>query len=507
MPNWPHVIIARLGLLFKENSLKIEQSTLDDHQVKLRVEIENDTYEGARKKAARQIAKRIKVPGFRPGKAPFNVIEKQVGSGAIEEEAIDIILDEIYPKVLEESGIEPYGPGNLEKVDDDKDKRIFEFRVPLTPEVMLGKYAKIRIPFKQKKVTKKDIDGVVESLRDQQAVLEPVDRAVLEGDMAYVLLSGEREKADDEGNTALIKERTYPVVIEKENVKDSNEWPFPGFSRNLIGLKVDDTKEFKHTFGKDSEFEDLKGENAAFKVKLEEIKDRILPEINDEFAKSLGEYEDVKSLTEEIKGTLKQNFERQQEDEYENSIVEKIVEMSEVKFPPQMLDHEMEHYIKDMGPQLAQQGLTMENYLTSRKMDMEALMEEVRPTVEERMKKSLVINEIARQEKIEVSEEEIQILVSEKVTQLQQMMSPEDAKKSLSGDALQGLVSRTMTEEIINRTLTRLRNIAKGDGDKESKDKLEKTKGESDKTKKKDSPKASTKMNTPKKDKKDEGEK
>lgn len=487
--------------------MKIEQTSLDDHQVKLRVEIENEAYEGARKKAARQIAKRIKVPGFRPGKAPFGVIEKQVGSSAIEEEAIDIILDEVYPKVLEESGVEPYGPGNLDKVDDEKDKHIFEFRVPLSPVVVLGKYDKLRLPFKEKKVSKKDIDGVIESLREQQAVLEPVDRAVQEGDMAYVLLSGEREKADDDGNTALIKERTYPVVVEKQDVEAATEWPFPGFSRKLIGLKTDDTKEFTHTFGKDSEFEDLRGEKAKFKIKIEEIKDRIFPDFNDEFAKSLGDYEDLKALNSEIKSNLKKNFEQQQKDEYENSIIEKIVEMSEVKFPPQMLDHEMEHYIKDMGPQLAQQGLSMENYLKSRKMDMEALREEVRPTVEERMKKSLVINEIAQQENIEVSEKDIQSLVSEKVTQLQNLMSPEDAKKSLTGDALQGLVSRTMTEEIINRTLTRLRNIAMGEGNKETKEKSVKTKGETDQAKKQDSPKAYAKKKSPTKTNKDEGEK
>lgn len=486
--------------------MKIEQKPLDDHQVQLTVEIENDTYEGARRKAARQIAKRVKVPGFRPGKAPFNVIEKQVGSGAIEEEAIDLILEDVYPKVLEESGVQPYGPGNLEKVDDDKENRIFKFRVPLSPEVKLGDYEKVRIPFKEKKVTKKDIEGVIDSLREQQAVLEPVERPVEEGDMAYVLLSGERKKADKDGETALIQERSYPVVVEKQDVDNKSEWPFPGFSRKLIGLKVGDEKEFSHTFDSESEFEDLRGEDASFKIKLEEIKDRILPEVTDEFAKSLGEYEDVKSLRDEIKGTLTQNFERQQNDEYETSIVEKIVEMSEIKYPPQMLDHELGHYIEDLSPQLAQQGLTIENYLTSRQMDMEALREEVKPTVEERMKKSLVINELSRQEKIEVTEEEIQELVTVRIKQLQGMMSQEDANKALSGDALQGLVSRTMTEEIITRTLARLRSIAMGEAEKAKQDEKKSEKAK-EKDEKKKAPKASAKKKSAPKVKKDEGEK
>ncbi len=486
--------------------MKIEQKPLDDHQVQLTVEIENDTYEGARRKAARQIAKRVKVPGFRPGKAPFNVIEKQVGSGAIEEEAIDLLLEDVYPKVLEESGIKAYGPGNLEKVDDEKENRIFEFRVPLSPEVKLGDYTKVRIPFKEKKVTKKDIEGVIDSLREQQAVLEPVERPVEEGDMAYVLLSGERKKADKDGETAIIQERSYPLVVEKQDVDNKTEWPFPGFSRNLIGLKAGDEKEFAHTFDKESEFEDLRGEDATFKIKLEEIKDRILPEVTDEFAKSLGEYEDLKSLRDEIKGTLKQNFERQVNDEYETSIVEKIVEMSEIHYPPQMLDHELGHYIEDLGPQLAQQGLTIDNYLTSRQMDMDALREEVKTTVEERMKKSLVLNELSRKEEIEVTEEEIQELVSERIKQLQGMMSPEEAKKALSGNALQGLVSSTMTEEIITRTLARLRSIAMGEAAKAKKDEKKSEKaGAADEEKK--APKAAVKKKAAPKVKKDEGEK
>lgn len=446
--------------------MNIQQTALEDHQVQLNVEVENETFEGARRRAARAISKRVKVPGFRPGKAPFNVIEKQVGSAAIEEEAIDLLLEDVYPQVLEESGVQPWGPGSLEKVDEEKDKRLFQFRVPLSPEVKLGDYSQMRIPFKSKKVTKKDVEGVLKNLRDERAVLEPVERPVEEGDMAYVLLSGERTNPDKEGKTALIKENTYPVVVEGKDTDTTKEWPFPGFSQKLIGLKTDEEKEFSHTFAKDSEFEDLRGEKATFKVKVSEIKDRILPELTDDFAKSLGEYEDLKALNAEIKESLKSNFEQQQNDEYENEIVGKVIELSEIKYPPQMLEHELEHYIEDLGPQFAQQGLTLDTYLKSRNMELSDLQEEVRPTVVERVKKSLVLMEVSRNEEIEVSEEEIQELVAERVQRLQQLMGEDEAANALSGEALQGLVSRTMTEEVINRTLARLKSIAKGEASK-----------------------------------------
>jgi trigger factor len=440
--------------------LKIEQQTLDDHQVRLSVEVEAEQMDAARHKAARKIAQRVKVPGFRPGKAPYSVIEKQVGLEAIEDEALDIVIDDLYPKVLAESGVDPWGPGTLEKVDEEKKPRVFEFRVPLSPTVELGDYKKIRVALKKKSVTKKDVQGVIDNLREQQAVLKPVERAAQEGDMVYVQLHAERDKPDKDGESGLIQQRRYPVVVEGADVDESNEWPFPGFSRQLIGLKAGEEKELKHTFAKDSEFEDLRGEGATFNIKVEEIKDRVLPEVDDEFAKSVGDYENVAALEDEVKKSLTENYKVQARDEQENAVVDQIVEEATIKFPPQMVDHEVEHYIEDLEPQLAQQGLTIETYLRSRQMSLDELKAEVRPSVEERLKRSLVLMEVSKAENIEVGEEEVQKLVEERVQRLQALSSEEQMRKAMTPEALQGLVSRTMTEEIIGRTLARLRGIA-----------------------------------------------
>lgn len=449
--------------------MKISQKTLDDHQIQFSVEVESQTLESARQKAARKIAQRVKIPGFRPGKAPYNVIEKQVGAKAIKDEALDIVLDDMYPRVIEETGIKPYGPGTLEKVHEDKEPQVFEFRVPLSPEVKLGDYKAIRLTFEDKPVTKQDIENVLNNLREQNAVLQPVQRAAQEGDIAYILLSAERQTPKD-GKSALLPERRYPVVIEKEDVDTKTEWPFPGFSRLLIGLKVGEDKTFPHTFAKDSEYEDLRGEVSTFKLKVEEIKDRELPELNDALAQSLGNYKTVAELRTEVETQLIENYKRQAEDEYENRIVEKIIEGSEIKYPPQMLHHEIHHYIEDMGPDLAARGLDLETYLKSRQITHDQLEEEVSPRVEERLKKSLVIMEVSRQEKIEVPESEVQGLVEEKVKRLQQVLSAEDMRKVLAKDNLQGLVSRTLTEEVIRRTLARLRAIAQGQSSAEVKE-------------------------------------
>ena len=443
--------------------MKINQETLTDHQVRFTVEVEKQTLESARQKAARKIAQRVKIPGFRPGKAPFSVIEKQVGPAAIKDEALDIVIDEMYPRLIEETGIKPYGPGTLEKVHEDKDPQVFEFRVPLSPEVKLGDYKTIRLPYEEKSVTDGDLETVINNLRDQHAVLAPVTRAAQDGDIVYIQMSAERSEVNAGSSKVLLPERRYPVVIEQADVDSKTEWPFPGFSRMLIGMKVGEEKSFPHTFPDDSEYEELRGGQVTFQLKVEEIKDRKLPELDDSFAKSLGDYKTVADLRVEVQKQLAENNSRQQEDEYENRIIEKIIADSEIKFPPQMLHHEIHHYIEDMEPDLAARGLDMETYLKSRRITAEQLEEEVSPRVEERMKKSLVIMEVSRQEKIEVGENEVEGLVQDRVTRLQQAISPDDLRKVLAKENLQNLVSRTVTEEVIKRSLARLRAIAKGE--------------------------------------------
>ncbi len=446
------------------------QTTSDDHQLHLTVEIEAETMQSAKQKAARKIAKQVKIPGFRPGKAPYNVVEKQVGEAAIRDEAIDIMLDDVYPKLIAETGVQPYGPGTLEKIDEEKTPPVYEFRVPLSPVVKLSDYDKIRLPYEEKQPSEEDIQKVFTNLREQNAMLTPAERPAQEGDIVYIKLSATRQDAA-EGDPELLPERSYPVVVEKADVDTKNEWPFPGFSRTLIGLKSGEEKSFPQTFAEDSEFEDLRGKTANFAVIVEEIKARELPELNDTLAQSVGEYKTVDELRTEIVRQLTENLNRQARDEYEDKIVTQIISESEIKFPPQMLHHEVHHYIEDMVPDLNARGMDMDAYLGSRQMTMDDLEKEVEPIVEERLKKSLVIMEASRQENIEVPEAEMQGIVQLKLAQLQQMVSAQDMRKFLNNrDNIQSLVSRTMSEEVIRRTLARLNAIGRGKGDEHRKE-------------------------------------
>jgi len=168
--------------------LIIEQQLIDNHQVKLTVQVESSKLEDAKHRAARHLSQHKKIPGFRPGKAPYPIILRNFGEEAILEEALDLLVKDIYPKVIEESGVKPYGPGSLENMPK-LDPPTFEFIVPLEPEVTLGDYKNIRIPYKLKAITKKEINKVLDDLRERQVIMEPSDQPARQGDQVFIKLS------------------------------------------------------------------------------------------------------------------------------------------------------------------------------------------------------------------------------------------------------------------------------------------------------------------------------
>jgi trigger factor len=283
--------------------LKIETIILEDHQAKLKVEFEPHQIEDAKQRAARKISRQTKIPGFRPGKAPYGIVLRTVGESAILEEALEILVDDQYPKVIEEAGIKPYGPGQLENVISMAPP-ILEFKVPLEAQVTLGDYLSIRQPYSPPVVEEKDIDQVISDLRERQAILEPVNRSAKEGDQVFIRISGERLDPAEGESATLVTDRPMPVTIQAKEQQLTTEWPFPGFSRKLIGVSAGDQKIIKHKFPQDSDYQSLRGKSAQFHVTVETVKSRALPELDDAFAQSVGEYESLEALRADIRKSL-----------------------------------------------------------------------------------------------------------------------------------------------------------------------------------------------------------
>lgn len=443
--------------------MKIETQPRDDHQVNMIVEIEPEQMEGAKHRAARRISEKKTIPGFRPGKAPYEVVLRSFGEGVIVEDAVDLLLDEVYPKALEEAKLEPGAAGSLEKVEDlDKNPK-FTFLVPLAPSVDLGDYRSIRLPYEWQEPGEDKLNESIEELRQMYAKTETVDRPIQKGDFVMIDLKGVNAKAA-EGEAPLIDRPGLPIFVRAEEKPE--EFPFSGFSNELVGLGVGETKSFTHKFKKDNKDETLQGQTVKFDVTVKMVRGNTLPELNDEFAKQAGPFENVQAMREAIKANLATQSKAQYDDDYFVQLMEKIKEGAAIKYPPQVVDHEVEHVMEDLKTRLADQNLDMAAYLKSREMDEEKFVaDEARPIAVKRLERSLVMDEIAKLEKIEVSQDMLQSSFEQTWGEYQgdtgfQKMTR--GKSQPPKQLMNAVAMESANRAYVQQTLNRLKDIANG---------------------------------------------
>jgi trigger factor len=442
--------------------LKIETQSLENQQVKLIIEVEPELLKDAKERAARQLAKRIKVPGFRPGKAPYGVILRQVGEPALVEEAMEILVDEVYPKAIDEAGIKPYGPGELEKIVST-DPPVFEFIIPLEADVTLGDYQSIRREYAPKVVEDKDVEKVLLDLRGRQAVVESVDRAAAEGDVVIVTLSGKRLNPEEEKDPTLVHERTSQFVVRPkadEGADEMTEWPFPGFSRELIGLSAAEGKTLQHDFSDDYEYPSLRGAQAEFELKVTEVKARTLPEETDEFAASVGEYKTMDGLRVDIRHSLMHQFEDEYFKEFDDAILSELVEKADIKYPHQMLEREIDSVVSSLKSRLAEQNLEIDLYLKTRSMDLDGLRKEAEPVAEKRLRRSLALFELAEKEGIKVDQDELEMEAYQTLRYLNDTLSTKEAKRLNDPQVYSNLVGNIAADMLSTKAVQKLREIA-----------------------------------------------
>ena len=436
--------------------MKIETQFLEDHQAKLTVEVEPDQMQEMKRRAANKLSRRVKIPGFRPGKAPYPVIQRTVGEAVIVEEALDLLVEDIYPKVIKEAKIEPYGPGKLESVASMEPVTLV-FVIPLDAEVTLGDYRSMRKPYEPKPVTDQDVADAIKELQERQALVEPVERAAQEGDVVTIRLSGERK--DDEENKVLLSERSVPVIIRSA---DKDEWLFAGFSKNFIGLMAGAEGSVEHTFPADSEHEELQGVTAEFRYAIENVKSRTLPDLDDVFAKSLGDFETVEALRDNVRTALEVQSKAAYNETYDNEIIEETIESSQFIYPPQMLDTEIDQAIKDLENRLNMQSLDMDIYLKSRNKDLDGLREELKPSAEKRLKRGLVLFELGKVEDIQIKQEELEAEAINTFDYLQRSLPERDARRLTNRNIRDNVLNNVMVDMMTRKTIERLRDIFSG---------------------------------------------
>jgi trigger factor len=453
--------------------LNIEKNIREDHQAELAVEVESDKMEAAKRRAARKLAERAKIPGFRPGKAPYEMIRRHFGEEAIAEKAIDLLAGEIYPEVLKQAEIEPAAIGVLEKIEDT-DPPKFIFRVPLAPTVDLGDYLAVRVAYEWTAPGEEKLNEALEELRQTYSTTETVERAIETGD--YILLDVKGEKKDaqeDEDQSGLSRENTASMVSAADKQQE-NEWPYRGFARELIGLKPGESKtvthEFAHDFSQDFEDETLKGATVTYEATVKAVHAVTLPELNDEFAKTLGaKYENLDQLKEALKKDLELRSHAVYEDEFFFKLIDKVKEGATIKYPPQVLEHESEHVLDDLRQRLAAQNMDLETYIKLRNTTQEKFIEEeVHPVAAKHIERGLILDEIASRHNIQVDDQSLNQEFNLTLQELAYQGAVDIEKLNKSGKDAQARFSNAVASQAANRLLTRralskLKSIALGE--------------------------------------------
>lgn len=436
--------------------MKIHSEELESRQTQLTIELPIERIDRAMRAAAKRIAKNTKIQGFRPGKAPYNVLLSRLGEDVIFEEALEVLGQDIYKEALDESEIKPYAPGSFDEVVS-RDPLVLRYTVPLAPEIDIGEYQDIRVDFEEPKIEDSAVDQFIEDLRQRQALIEPADRPVQMGDVVVVDISGELKGEDTEDST-LLDEKGFSILVDEEV-----DWPVPGIANQLEGLEAGQEKTFEYTFPDDYANEDMREKTTEFHLIVQEVKSRLVPEWTDELAKNVGDFDDLLSLRIQVRENLEAESMRQSKAEYASQVMHALMEQSTVEFPPILLKNEIQDMVRELEQRLRSQNLSLSDYLTIESKTEKELQEELEPQAEERLERALVLGKVVELEKIEAEEADIDAEIDRLVTSFQRDTDKESARKVFDNPVGRQRISLDL---ISDKAIERLMAIAKGEADK-----------------------------------------
>lgn len=379
--------------------MSVKWEKLEGNEGVLTVEVDAQTFNEALDKAFKKVVKNVSIPGFRKGRVPRSIFEKRFGVEALYQDALDLLLPEVYPKAVEEAGIEPVDRPEIDIEQIEKGSPlIFTAKVTVKPEVKLGEYKGLDVQKEDATVTDEDVENELKQLQERHAELVVKEEGkVEEGDTVVIDFEGQVNGEAFEGGKA----ENYSLEIGSGTF-------IPGFEEQLIGLEAGAEKDVEVTFPEEYHAENLAGKPAVFKVKIHEIKRKELPALDDEFAKDVNE--DVETL-DELKAKIRKRLEEEKKTYAENKLrddlVEKAAENVEVDIPQVMIDNELDQMMREFEQRLQMQGLNLQLYFQFSGQDEEGLREQMKEDAEKRVKYSLTLEAIANAENIEVSEEEV----------------------------------------------------------------------------------------------------
>ena len=379
--------------------MKVTVENGENQQVTLTVEVEAAEVSKAVEKAVKRLSNRVNIPGFRKGKAPRKIIERNVGMDAIMQEAFDIVGPKAFADALEEQKIEPVSRPqiDIETLEDGKDL-VFKATVTPRPEVKLGEYKGLKVEKNVEAVTDEDVEKQLKTFQDRQGKMvdAPEGSAVKDGDFTTLDFEGFVDGEAFEGG----KGQDYPLQIGSGSF-------IPGFEDQLIGAKIGEEKEVNVTFPEEYHAKELAGKAATFKCTIRSIKQKELPAMDDELAKKVSKFETLEELKADVRKNLEENAARKAENDQKAAAIDMATSNITVDIPAVMIDNRVEGMIREMAMRLEQQGMSFDAYLQYAGTDINKIREDYRETAEKNVRTDLMLEEVAKAEDIKVEAKDL----------------------------------------------------------------------------------------------------
>lgn len=371
---------------------------LEKNEGVLTIEVDKEKVNEALDKAFKKVAKDINVPGFRKGKVPRQIFEARFGVESLYQDALDILLPQAYVEAIDETGIEPIDQPEVDVQHIAKGEDLkFTAKVQVKPEVKLGEYKGIEVEEKDFSVADEDLENELKNMQERHAELVVVEEgAAQEGDTAVIDYEGFVDDVPFEGGKA-----------EQHSLELGSGSFIPGFEDQVIGMEKGEERDIKVTFPEEYHSAELAGKEAVFKVKLHEIKRKELPELDDEFAKDVSEFETLDEYKEDLKRSLQEEKDRARRQYIESTVMEKAAEAAEVEIPDAMVKTETDRMIQEFSNQMMMQGMNLDMYYQLTGQNEAALREQMKDNAVNRVRNNLVLEAISEAEEIQVSEEDL----------------------------------------------------------------------------------------------------
>jgi len=398
--------------------------------VKLTISLDEGEANGYLRRAARALSRRYRMPGFRPGKAPYNVVVRRLGIESVQAQALDQFGDEVYQKGLEEAQIDPVNQASLDDVTWDPFS--LHLTVSVAPEVDLGAYREVRVPWKEPEVTDEQIEEALLNMRKEQREWTAEERPAEAGDQVVLDI---RATVDDQ---VVLENVGRELVLSLDS-----PFPVPGFAAAVLGMTPGEDREFDLPYPEDHYNADIAGKMGHFSVHLNEIHVESLPELDDEFAMSVGDYESLEDLKTRLWASLMEEAREAAERDYEEQLWARLLEVARVEYPDVYLEREMEAQKSRIEDQLKQQGLDLVTYFQLSNTTEEAWREQMLPQVEERLRRTLILAKVIEDWEIQVDAQDIDAEIERTVEPLGQradefreMLNSADGRVSIAESVL-----------------------------------------------------------------------